>query len=128
MSKSHPFSRFRLLVSPYLTARKELFFLVLRVAVFASFGGFLLSFLLSEFSKRLLAHNLSSFENLLFGFFVSILGYYCFAWIIRHTGAAKLRAHAWSFFHRRYLPMVLSLENNYAETLGSGRIFSIIDK
>lgn len=40
----------------------------------------------------------------------------------------NLRTEAWKYLHRKYLPTVLRLDNNYAETLGSARTFSVIDK
>lgn len=39
-----------------------------------------------------------------------------------------MRAKVWVFIHRRYVRMVCELDNNYAETVGSSRLFSIIDK
>lgn len=54
--------------------------------------------------------------------------YYIFVFFIRHTGAPNLRAKFWRFIHRRYIAKVCELDNNYAESLGSGRLFSIVDK
>ncbi len=48
--------------------------------------------------------------------------------LIRHTGWPRARRNIWKYFNAHYVPLVCSLENNYAETLGSGRIFSFIDK
>lgn len=121
-------SRLRLFFSPYKHAKKDLFFFMLRIAVFTFFGGFFVSYLLSQFSSLLLAHNVVAFERLVFGFIASFVVYYIFTFFIRHTGLANTRAKIWIFIHRRYIRMVCELDNNYAESLGSARIFSIIDK
>ncbi|MDD5376831.1 MAG: ABC transporter ATP-binding protein [Candidatus Gracilibacteria bacterium] len=121
-------SRLRLFFSPYKYAKKDLFFMVLRISVFSFFGGVLISFLLSHFSALLLERNVAEFERLIFGFLASLVVFYIFVFLIRHTGTANVRAKTWTFIHRRYVTMVCELDNNYAESLGSGRIFSIIDK
>lgn len=121
-------SRLRLFFSPYKHAKKDLFFMVLRIAVFSFFGAVIISFLLSRFSALLLERNVVDFERLIFGFLASLVVFYLFAFLIRHTGTPNLRAKTWVFLHRRYVTMVCELDNNYAESLGSARIFSIIDK
>ncbi len=102
--------------------------MVLRIAVFSFFGGVLISFLLSRFSALLLERDVLAFERLIFGFIASLAVFYLFAFLIRHTGSPNIRAKTWEFIHRRYITMVCELDNNYAESLGSSRIFSIIDK
>lgn len=121
-------SRLKLFFSPILEAKLDLFFLLLRVTVFTLFGGVAISYLLSRFSALLLERNVDGFEQLLYGFAASLVIYYIFAFCIRHTGSPNLRSKLWVFIHRRYVAMVCELDNNYAETLGSARIFSIIDK
>lgn len=121
-------SRFRLFFSPYKYAKKDLFFFVLRVGVFTAFGGLLISYLLSKFSALLIERNVTDFERLVYGFALSLVVYYIFVFLIRHTGLADIRAKTWVFIHRRYVRMVCELDNNYAESLGSARLFSIIDK
>lgn len=76
----------------------------------------------------MLERNVDTFEQLVYGFVISLILYYVFVFCIRHTGAPNLRSKAWIFLHRRYVTMVCELDNNYAESLGSARIFSIIDK
>lgn len=65
---------------------------------------------------------------MVYAFSISIVAYYVFVWGIRHSGLPNLKSEGWKYLHRRYLPTVLEMENNYAETLGSARTFSIIDK
>lgn len=121
-------SRLRLFFSPYKEAKLDLFFFILRVSVFTLFGGVLISYLLSRFSALLLERNVQAFEELVYGFLASLVVYYLFVFFIRHAGSANIRAKTWMFIHRRYVTMTCELDNNYAESLGSGRIFSIIDK
>lgn len=121
-------SRLELYFLPLRGAKKDLFFFLLRVTVFTSFGAVLTSYLLSRFAALLLAHNVAVFEQLVYGLAVSLVFYYLFTFSIRHTGTPNLRAKIWVWIHRRYVTMVCELDNNYAETLGSARIFSIIDK
>lgn len=121
-------SKIRLFFKPFFIQPKNLFFYVFRYVVFLTFGGLALSFLLSEFSKRLLERDAPGFEALVGAFSISIVAYYVFVWAIRHTGLPQLKTEGWKYLHHRYLPMVLELDNNYAETLGSARTFSLIDK
>ncbi len=121
-------SRLRLFFSPYKYAKIDIFLLVLRIIVFVSFGAILISFLLSRFTALLLERNTPAFEQLIFGFVASLIIFYIFVFFIRHTGNPNLRSKTWIFIHRRYVKMACELDNNYAESLGSARIFSIIDK
>lgn len=121
-------SRLRLFFSPYKYAKIDIFLLVLRIIVFVSFGAILISFLLSRFTALLLERNTPAFEQLIFGFVASLIIFYIFVFLIRHTGNPNLRSKTWIFIHRRYVKMACELDNNYAESLGSARIFSIIDK
>lgn len=121
-------SRLRLFFSPYKYAKGDVFFFVLRMVVFTTFGGLLISYLLSRFSALLLERNIHAFEQLIYGFSVSLALYYLFVFFIRHTGLAGMRSKVRIFIHRRYVKMVCELDNNYAESLGSARLFSIVDK
>lgn len=122
----HP--RLKLFFLPYAHAKRDLFFFVLRVGIFTLFGGFLISYLLSRFSALLIERDVTAFERLVYGFAASLIVYYVFVFLIRHTGLANIRAKTWMFIHRRYIKMVCELDNNYAESLGSARLFSIINK
>lgn len=75
-----------------------------------------------------MARNVSDFEQLVYGFGITLVVYYIFVFLMRHTGLPAMRAKTWIFIHRRYVRMVCELDNNYAETIGSARLFSIIDK
>ena len=121
-------SRFKLFFAPYGQAKIDLFLFVLRVGVFTTFGSIVISYLLSQISSLLLKRDIPAFEQLIFGFAASLVLYYIFVIIIRRTWIANIRAKTWKFIHRRYIRIVCELDNNYAETLGSARIFSIIDK
>lgn len=121
-------SRLKIFFSPYAQAKKDLLFFLLRVSVFTFFGNVLISYLLSRFSALLLERNIEGFEQLVYGFAASLVVYYIFVFCIRHTGSPNIRSKTWKFIHRRYVTMVCELDNNYVESLGSARIFSMIDK
>ncbi len=87
-----------------------------------------MSVLLSRFSGLLLERDREGFELLVYGFGISLVLFYAFTFFIRHTGAPNVRAQIWKFIHRRYAKKVCELDNNYAESLGSSRIFSIVEK
>jgi len=109
--------RTKLFFSPYKEAKTDVFFLLLRVAVFTAFGGVLISFLLSRFSALLLSRDVAQFELLVYGFAASLVLYYAFTFLIRHTGAPNVRSKTWVYLHRRYMTMACELDNNYAESL-----------
>lgn len=121
-------SRFRLFFSPYSEAKLDVFLFTIRVAIFTGFGTLIISYLLSKISALLLERDISGFEQLIYGFGVTLFFYYIFVFLMRHTGFPNMRAKVWVFIHRRYVRMVCELDNNYAETVGSSRLFSIIDK
>lgn len=75
-----------------------------------------------------MARNVAAFEQLVCGFGITLVLYYIFVFLMRHTGIPWMRQKVWRFIHRRYVRMVCELDNNYAETIGSSRLFSIIDK
>ena len=72
--------------------------------------------------------NIAAFEQLVYGFGITLVLYYFFVIAMRYTGLPWMRQKVWIFIHRRYVRMVCELDNNYAETIGSSRLFSIIDK
>lgn len=121
-------SRFRLFFSPYSEAKLDVFLFAIRVAIFTGFGTLIISYLLSKISALLLERDILGFEQLIYGFGVTLFFYYIFVFLMRHTGLPNMRAKVWVFIHRRYVRMVCELDNNYAETVGSSRLFSIIDK
>lgn len=121
-------SRFRLFFSPYSEAKLDVFLFAIRVAIFTGFGTLIISYLLSKISALLLEWDISGFEQLIYGFGITLFFYYIFVFLMRHTGFPNMRAKVWVFIHRRYVRMVCELDNNYAETVGSSRLFSIIDK
>ncbi len=123
-----PAEKFKLFFSPFLESKQHLLLYLLRVAMYTIFGGVTLAYLLSSVSKYLLEKNTTGFENLLIGFGVSLVVYYFLTWVTRNTWVAMIKSRSWIYLHRRYIPLIISLENNYAETIGSARLFSIFDK
>ena len=121
-------SRFRLFFAPYSQAKLDVFLFAIRVAIFTVLWTLVISYLLSKISSLLMERNVSDFEQLVYGFGITLVLYYIFVFLMRHTGLPGMRAKVWVFIHRRYVRMVCELDNNYAETLGSSRLFSIIDK
>lgn len=121
-------SRLKLFFLPYAEAKMDVFLFAIRIVTFTFFGTFVVSYLLSTISALLMARNVSDFEQLVYGFGITLVVYYIFVFLMRHTGLPAMRAKTWIFIHRRYVRMVCELDNNYAETIGSARLFSIIDK
>ncbi len=59
-------------------------------------------------------------------FIIFFIGYFLFSWIFRTTDWPRLYHSLEKWIYRRYIPHIVSLDNNYLESIGTGRMISIV--
>jgi ATP-binding cassette, subfamily B, putative efflux pump len=106
----------------------DIFLMVLRIWVFVTFWGIFVNYLISRFTEFLLAKNLPWLEKFILIVSAILFFYMFFVVLVRKSWQPNIRAKFWLFMNETYIRKVCLLENNYAESLGTSRMFSIIDK